>query len=323
MRVSVALASYNGENFIQEQLLSIINQSHIPDEIVISDDSSNDQTIAIIKELLKDSPVQFKILENNINLGLNKNFSNAVKHCSGEIIFLADQDDLWLENKIEKMLPFFNTNNIQVVICDGHYLEYGLKSDTSIIGKAMAGGRSIEAHCAGSCTAIRKEFIDLILPYNNQDVQYDIHIHHWANLLEAKKILQESLQLWRIHGGNATLGMDLSSSKKMGKFEMLKTLRISNTSKHYLKNFKKFSEDREKFKELYRNKKLNFLQKEEHYYDKKLSDLILAFKIRAKIRKSTFLIRVFLIMKMISKNYYFNIFHGYKSILKDILVREK
>lgn len=323
MRVSVALASYNGEKFIQEQLLSIINQSHIPDEIVISDDSSNDQTIAIIKELLKDSPVQFKILENKINLGLNKNFSNAVKHCSGEIIFLADQDDLWLENKIEKMLPFFNTNNIQVVICDGHYLEYDLKSDTSIIGKAIASGRSIEAHCAGSCTAIRKEFLDLILPYNNQDVQYDIHIHHWANLLEAKKILKESLQLWRIHGGNATLGMDLSSSKKMGKFEMLKTLRISNTSKHYLKNFKKFSEDRENFKELYRNKKLNFLQKEEHYYDKKLSDLILAFKIRAKIRKSTFLIRVFLIMKMISKNYYFNIFHGYKSILKDILVREK
>ena len=65
MRVSVALASYNGEKFIQEQLLSIINQSHIPDEIVISDDSSNDQTITIIKELLKDSPVQFKILENN------------------------------------------------------------------------------------------------------------------------------------------------------------------------------------------------------------------------------------------------------------------
>ncbi|MCC5464151.1 glycosyltransferase family 2 protein [Pelosinus baikalensis] len=104
MKISVAMCTYNGEKYLAQQLNSILFQTLLPDEIIICDDNSSDNT----KRLLKDftHPI-IKVHHNPINLGSTKNFEQAIKMCSGDIIFLADQDDVWLENKVATIMEAF------------------------------------------------------------------------------------------------------------------------------------------------------------------------------------------------------------------------
>src|SRR5688572_22956866 len=97
MTVSVALCTYNGANFIGEQLQSICSQTMSPNEIVICDDASTDKTISCIREIKNNYPaIDWKIVKNTSNLGYVKNFEQAISLASGDIIFLSDQDDVWL-----------------------------------------------------------------------------------------------------------------------------------------------------------------------------------------------------------------------------------
>lgn len=110
MRISIAIATYNGENFIRKQLDSILTQTYMPDEIIISDDASLDNTVGIIKEYIKEYS-NIILLENKVNLGYVNNFKNAIEHTDGDIIFLSDQDDIWEEEKIESMLEIFKKHS--------------------------------------------------------------------------------------------------------------------------------------------------------------------------------------------------------------------
>lgn len=104
MRSSIAMATYNGEKYIKEQIESLMNQTVLPYEIVISDDGSHDNTIAIINELIEkysDSPVRFVLLNNTCEHGVRGNFENALINTTGDLVFLCDQDDIWLPKKIE------------------------------------------------------------------------------------------------------------------------------------------------------------------------------------------------------------------------------
>lgn len=96
--ISVVMATYNGEKYIREQLNSILSELEEDDEVVISDDHSSDRTIQII-ESIQDSRI--KIFINPGQAGVNKNFENALKMASGDIIFFSDQDDIWLPGKVE------------------------------------------------------------------------------------------------------------------------------------------------------------------------------------------------------------------------------
>ena len=106
-KVSVAMATYNGEKYIKEQIETILNNLDDKDELVISDDGSSDMTIEIINKI---NDKRIKLLEGP-RKGLKKNFENAIKNTTGDVIFLSDQDDIWMENKVEKVLECFNNNN--------------------------------------------------------------------------------------------------------------------------------------------------------------------------------------------------------------------
>lgn len=95
-KISVALATYNGEKYIEKQLDSIRNQTIKPDEVVIVDDKSSDRTVALINEFIAvNNLVNWKLFVNEKNVGYRKNFYNALKKVTGEVIFLSDQDDEW------------------------------------------------------------------------------------------------------------------------------------------------------------------------------------------------------------------------------------
>lgn len=115
--ISVVMATYNGERFIREQLLSIFNQTMSVDEIIICDDNSRDNTVQIIKDIQKEyKNIDIRLIQNNNNLGYKLNFKRALLFCDADFIFLCDQDDIWLENKVEVMMQIMNVNkNIKVL----------------------------------------------------------------------------------------------------------------------------------------------------------------------------------------------------------------
>ncbi len=122
-KVSVALCTYNGKKYLKRQLESIINQTYSVDEIVVCDDYSVDDTVKIIAEYEKKANCDFKFIKNKQNLGYVKNFNKAINICTGEIIFLSDQDDIWNEKKVETYLQTFNNDkNIGLVFSNANLI---------------------------------------------------------------------------------------------------------------------------------------------------------------------------------------------------------
>ncbi len=101
-RISVALCTYNGERFLPQQLASIKQQTRPPDELVICDDRSTDQTAEIVREFAASASFPVKVIENEQNLGAAKNFEKAIQVCSGSLIALSDQDDVWHPTRLER-----------------------------------------------------------------------------------------------------------------------------------------------------------------------------------------------------------------------------
>ena len=100
MRISIAMTSYNGERFIQEQLDSFVSQSRRPDELVVCDDQSTDRTPEILHEFARSSPFPVRVVDNERRLGVTQNFAQAVGLCTGDLIFFSDHDDHWLPEKL-------------------------------------------------------------------------------------------------------------------------------------------------------------------------------------------------------------------------------
>lgn len=114
--ISVALCTYNGEKYIAEQLSSILNQTLPPDEIVVCDDCSSDNTINIVEQMLCNWCGKSIIVKNEYNLGFRKNFEKALLKCTGDFIFLSDQDDVWDLNKINIIMNIFKENPKSVMV---------------------------------------------------------------------------------------------------------------------------------------------------------------------------------------------------------------
>jgi len=120
MKISVAFIVYNGSNYMQQQLDSILNQTLKVDEIIVCEDNSTDNTKEILESYSQANPGLFTILHNEQNLGSNKNAEKAIQHCTGDIVFLSDHDDEWLPNKVERTMAYFTENpHIKGVFSNG------------------------------------------------------------------------------------------------------------------------------------------------------------------------------------------------------------
>lgn len=107
IEVSVAMCTYNGAAYLAEQLHSIAAQEQLPDELVVCDDASTDETVAILGEFAATAPFEVRLQVNAQTLGSTANFAQAVGLCRGAIIFLSDQDDIWLPSKIRRLTELF------------------------------------------------------------------------------------------------------------------------------------------------------------------------------------------------------------------------
>lgn len=115
--VSVLMSTYNGAAFIQEQLTSLLDQTYRPLELIVIDDASADNTVEIIEAIKKETETPIHIYRNPKNKGYNKNFTEGLQWCNGELIAYADQDDKWLPQKIEKLVQPFADEKVMVAHC--------------------------------------------------------------------------------------------------------------------------------------------------------------------------------------------------------------
>ena len=124
LKISIALCTYNGARFLPEQLESLARQSRLPDELVAVDDRSSDQTVTLLQDFAKNAPFPVRVEVNLENLGVTRNFEKAIGLCTGDIVALCDQDDIWKPDKLAQVEHFFNENpNAALVFSDAEIVD--------------------------------------------------------------------------------------------------------------------------------------------------------------------------------------------------------
>ncbi len=207
MKLSVALAAYNGEAYIEEQLNSILQNLGEGDEIIVSDDGSTDGTRDIVRDLAAvDGRV--KLIEGP-QQGLIKNFEHAIAACDGDVIFLSDQDDAWHADKVETVLACFEETGAVLVLHDAQMTD----NERHVLSPSFFAFRGSRAGYVknlwknsyiGCCMAFKKELLDVALPFDDRIPMHD----QWLGLLAEKRgsvaFLPKMLLDYRRHEGTAT-----------------------------------------------------------------------------------------------------------------------
>ena len=209
--ISVCIATHNGGKYIKEELLSILPQLSADDEIVVSDDGSTDDTINEIMSIA-DSRIRVVSKEHSqqgrkVHYYVSHNFENALKHAKGDVIFLADQDDVWMPNKVSECLAALE-NNIAVLhnleCVDGNldslgYLWYNSNLQFRRHNWLMRRGKHM-----GCGLAFKRELLQKILPFPKNMIIHDFWIGLIAELRGWLGFIDKPLIKYRIHGDNAS-----------------------------------------------------------------------------------------------------------------------
>ena len=123
-KISVALCTYNGAQFLEQQLTSIAQQTRLPDQLLVSDDGSTDQTVAMVRAFAASAAFPVVLIENPKTLGSAKNFEQALRLCDGDLIALSDQDDIWYPNRLQRSEQEFDAYpNAGLVFSDAHVID--------------------------------------------------------------------------------------------------------------------------------------------------------------------------------------------------------
>lgn len=234
-RVSVALALCNGARFLREQLKSIFDQKLVPDEIVISDDASEDASEEIVNEFAALHPGVIKYFKRKFNLGAAKNFESAISAATGDIILLSDQDDVWQREKISKLVQsivsaprhpagaFCNSilagENLQMIPCT-HWDLREFENAANFTGFDQLEQCCRIAPVAGHNIAFEKELKEILLPFPNLENVHD----NWIALVIAAlgnwNVVPANLTLFRQHNDNLSDMLSAQSAWDQARFAL-------------------------------------------------------------------------------------------------------
>ena len=225
--ISIAMATYNGARYVREQLDSFAAQTRLPDELVVRDDGSSDETTAIVEAFAAEAPFPVRLTQNARNLGLTKNFEAAIEDCSGDLIFLSDQDDVWFPEKLATVEAVFAAHpEAMVVINDAENTDENLHP--SGFAKSMhlnALGLGWDGMVVGCCTAFRRAFVPVLCPIRDDGHSlHDAWLHLLAQRLQIRHELPKVLQYHRRHE-RASVQWFASRRKRLGRFDRLEFIK--------------------------------------------------------------------------------------------------
>lgn len=202
--ISVCMATYNGEKYIRQQILSIILLLSPEDELIVSDDGSIDQTLSIINSFFDP---RIRVSYNTGHRGPSGNFENAIRQAKNEFILLADQDDIWLPDKVKDLRKLLRTTDLILSDCQVVDEKGNLIHESFFKYRGSRQGfwnNLLKNSYIGCCMAFRREITSYILPFPKQ-----VHMHDWwiGLLVEVKgRVCYYDRPLIRYvrHGGNAS-----------------------------------------------------------------------------------------------------------------------
>lgn len=216
--ISVALCTFNGEVFLNEQLESFLKQSRLPDELVVCDDGSSDDTVNILRTFAERSSFPVYIHENEMNLGFAKNFERAISLCRGDIIFLSDQDDIWMPEKIGQVSKIFDDRaNTDLVFTDAELVSdsgqplgndlfdipFNSPLKTAVANRSLLRLLLFQNHIAGATLAFRKRLLQYLVPFPDSidELYHDGWIALVAAACDTCEYLDRPLIKYRQHAG--------------------------------------------------------------------------------------------------------------------------
>jgi glycosyltransferase involved in cell wall biosynthesis len=234
-KISICLATYNGEKYLKEQFDSLVNQTISPYEVILQDDCSTDGTVEIARQYM--DKLNLKIYLNEINLGFTKNFESVLQKATGDLIAPCDQDDIWKSDKLEILLSNLGKNslvysNSLLVNCNGESL--GERLSTRLGNVFMDSKSPLNFIFANSISAhamlFKKELLQYLFPFP-KNIFFDAWIGAVASSLNGVKYIDQDLVYYRQHDTNT-----LSNKKKIKRnilekvIEKTKKKKISNDS---------------------------------------------------------------------------------------------
>lgn len=259
-RISVAMTTYNGAKFLAAQLHSLLDQTRQPDEVVICDDRSQDDTVEIAKRFISENRLDhWRVLENGTNLGYVRNFRRAMAAATGDIVFLSDQDDIWCADKLAVMLAVMEQNpQIEALVCgysvidaEGKKMEpqppkFYVPSPGSGELSRVRSGKVLYANMAQGCAgAYRRSIVDAYCRAEECNViAHDWALHMLAYERKGLYFLNRELIRYRVHTdnvtGTATPGRIATLQKDLCCLEDGKQLPVSQASRKELERIADF-----------------------------------------------------------------------------------
>ncbi|MGA2425878.1 MAG: glycosyltransferase family 2 protein [Terriglobales bacterium] len=216
LSISVAMCTFNGRRFLNAQLDSIAAQDRPPDELVVCDDGSSDGSVEIIREFALRSPFPTRLVVNQKNLGSTKNFEKAISLSQGEIVALADQDDVWYRHKLDTIeKAFLQSSEIVAAFSDAdmvddksRLLKFHLwptfcfdRAEQSQFAKGNAVGvLTIHPVVTGATMAFRKQFFEPMAPIPANEI-HDSWISFLLGACGRIEPIAEPLMQYRLHQG--------------------------------------------------------------------------------------------------------------------------
>lgn len=227
--VSIVMCVYNGASFLEEQIESILTQSFYDFELLILDDKSSDSSETIIKAFAQKDP-RIRYIRNDKNLGFNKNFEKGLSLASGELIAISDQDDIWMNDKIQRLVSNL-TDHLLIYSNSSLVNEHGIPLEDRLDNrikhvdnpsyKAFLDGNFITGH---TCL-FKRSLLQYVLPFPPQLFFYDWWLGFAASYNGKVKYLDEVLTQYRIHTSSVMQkikGKDTSSNINLNKHLQLK-----------------------------------------------------------------------------------------------------
>jgi glycosyltransferase involved in cell wall biosynthesis len=317
-RTSVAIATYNGARFLEEQLASIARQSAPVDEVVISDDCSGDESVRIAQDTAARLGLTARIFVNSERLGVVRNFERAIGACTGEVVFLADQDDVWYPNKVERIVGVFLENpRLLAVFSDAvvvdesrrplHDSLLGLSRLTSTERARIGAGGTFDVLMtrnvvAGATMALRATALSSAFPVP-QGWYHDEWLALYLSSVGEVELIDEPLIEYRQHQSNCvgipprtSLLDKYISLKKLSRAERLQA---AERARCLVDRFNSAPDLRAPLQK-------RAIEKREH------------LRVRAELPKSKFR-RFPAVVRELANGHYFRYSHGFRAAARDLL----